>query len=153
PVLYLRPFDREDERFALLSWNESQQLGIPIRSLNNWAHPATLEEYFAQEIKRSVGPFIALGDPYDYIPPGGAERAYFDDDRWQDVSSAPAQQSRFMLMRPSHSDNLRLELQLIRDLGLLGKLFILTSPARKRRFLPKSWSTARERRDWKSFTS
>jgi hypothetical protein len=37
-----------------------------------------------------VGPFIALRDPYDYIPPGGAERGYFDADNRQGVFTALA---------------------------------------------------------------
>jgi hypothetical protein len=153
PVLYLRAFDSEDKTFALLSYDESQQLGVPIRNLAAWRHPATLEEYFAQEITRSVGPFIALGDPYDYISPGGAEREYFDDNGWQDVFRDLAQQSRFMLMRPEHSGNLLWELQFIRNSGLLGKLFIVTRPVLARRFLPRSWSGQWEKRGWDKFAA
>lgn len=153
PVLYLRAFENEDEMFVSLSYDESQQLGVPIRNLSAWRHPATLEEYFAQEIKRSVGPFIALGDPYDYAPPGGAEREYFEDDGWQDVFRDLAHRSRFLLMRPEHASNLLWELQFIRNSGLLGNLFIVTRPVLSRRFLPRAWSEHWEKRDWDKFAT
>jgi hypothetical protein len=152
-VLYLRAFDSEDEMFASLSYDECRELAVPMRNPGAFRHPATLEEYFAQEIKRSVGPFIALGDPYDYVPPGGAERDYFDDEGWQDVFRAMSQQSKFMLMKPERSGNLLVELKLIRDSGLLDKLFIVTRPSRIRRFFPRSWSIHFERRSWDKFAA
>jgi hypothetical protein len=153
PVVYLRAFDKEDKMFASLSYDECQQLGVPMRNLTSWRHPATMEEYLASEIKRSVGPFVALGDPHDYAPPGGAEREYFADEGWQDVFRALLHQSKFMLMKPERSGNLLLELQLIRDSSLLSKLFIVTSPALAPRLLPRSWSIRWERLDWDKFAA
>lgn len=153
PVLYLRAFDSEDEMFAALSYDECTQLGVPMRNPQAWRHPATLEEYFAQEIKRSIGPFIALGDPHDYLPPGGAERAYFADDSWQDVFRVLSLQNKFMLMKPERAGNLLLELKLIRDTGLLGKLIIVTGPSPHRRLLPRSWSIYSESKNLNKFAA
>ena len=39
----------------------------------------TFERYFSQVIAGSIGPFIDLGNPKDYLPPEGAARSYADD--------------------------------------------------------------------------
>ena len=56
---------------------------MPVISLQAWRHPATLEQqYFDVEIRQRVGLLVALGDPNDYVPPGGAAREYFSDEQW-----------------------------------------------------------------------
>lgn len=70
PVLYLRPFDQEDEVFAAVSTDQLGELQIPVRNPRAYRHGVTVEEYFATIIQREIGPFIALGDPQDSIPPG-----------------------------------------------------------------------------------
>lgn len=130
PVLYLRPFDQEDDVFAAVSTDQLGDLQIPVRNPRAYRHGVTVEEYFATSIQRKIGPFIALGDPQDSIPPGGAAREYCDDESWQTRFRELAARSAFVIMRPGHSDNLRLELSHIRDAGLHPKLLIVIPPRR-----------------------
>jgi hypothetical protein len=151
PVLYLRVFEAEEEAFATLSFDECQELGVLMRNPTAWRHPATLEEYFTREINRCVGPLVALGDPYDYLPPMGASREYFHDVDWQAEFQAVARRCRFILMRPEFSENLLLELQSLRTGGLLDKLCVVSRPAPKLKCLPRWWSLHRDQRRWQKF--
>lgn len=38
------------------------------------------EQYFHGSIEISLGPFVALGSPEDYVPPHGAVRHYATDE-------------------------------------------------------------------------
>lgn len=151
PVLYLRTFDREDESFIYLSYEECHSLGVPVENFSTWEHPLTFEEFFKPEINKCIGPFIALGNPYDNIPPGGAEREYFHDENWKNEFKALALQSRFIWMRPERSNNLLFELQFIRDSSLLNRLFIFTRPVPAHYYIPKSWSEHWQKKAWKKF--
>jgi hypothetical protein len=42
----------------------------------------TLEDFLGPEITNRIGPFVALGNPLDFVPPDGAARAYVADDEW-----------------------------------------------------------------------
>jgi hypothetical protein len=116
-------------------------------------HPATLEAYFAREIRERVGPFVALGDPDDYVPSVGAAREYVDDHGWRQVFEDLARRSQFMLMRPEASDNLLAEVRWLDAEALLGKLCVVTSAARERRFFPRPWGRGWERRRWSGFAA
>lgn len=131
PVLYLRPFEQEDEIFTGVSTDQLRELEIPVRNPRAFRHGVTVEEYFAVAIRRLVGPFIALGDPQDSIPPGGAARDYMDDESWRQKFRELAARSAFIIMRPGDSDNLRWELVYIRDAGLCPKLMIVIPPLRR----------------------
>ena len=43
----------------------------------------TLEDYLQEAITAQLGPFVALGNPYDRLTPDGAMREYAPDDQWQ----------------------------------------------------------------------
>jgi hypothetical protein len=153
PVFYLRAFAGEDKPFTTLSYGECETFGVPMLNPQAWRHPATLEQYFDVHIRQQVGPFVALGDPYDYAPPGGASRDYFADDNWIAAFHDLAQRCRFAIMRAGDaSDNVRRELGMLRDSGLLSKLFVVTQPSRRRYILPKSWAIAADQRSWKKFS-
>jgi hypothetical protein len=102
-------------------------LGLPVISLQAWRHPATLEQYFDIEIRQRIGPLVALGDPNDYVPPGGAAREYFADEQWIAEFRGLAGRCRFLIMRAGKSENLQRELSMLRELSLLDNLFIVTS--------------------------
>ena len=150
PVLYLRSFEDEERMFTSLPLTEAQELGVPIRNPLAWKHPATLEEFLAKEINERLGPFIALGDPYDYLPPGGAERQYFDDAQWQEIFLSLSRTTRCMVDR---SKNLILEIQLLRDSDQLHKLFVLTPPDFRSRFAPRFLFRYFDERTWKLFAT
>jgi hypothetical protein len=151
-VLYLRPFDREEEPFAAPLNEECRQLGVPVRHPSRWRQAVTFEEYFAKEVTEKIGPFIALGNPYDYLPPAGAARTYIEDDGWQDVFRTMSHESACILMAPGRSDNLRWELRSIRSMGLHTKLFVLTSPAIKQHWYSIQWGRS-GKRQWDDFTT
>jgi hypothetical protein len=59
----------------------------PILYLRSFESEADLrdDERALAKIFRELGPFIAIGDPSDPLPPLGAWRDYLPDDGWQDV--------------------------------------------------------------------
>ena len=151
-VLYLRSFDREDNGFATPTKAECAEFGIPIRDPMTVRQKATVEEYLATSIVKRIGPFVALGDPYDYLPPAGADRVYLEDSEWQDAFLRMARASTCILIIPGLSENLRWELQSIRSEGEQMKLFALTPPLYPRLWGPiAAWYTRRNGRDWSAF--
>lgn len=70
---------------------------------------------------------MALGDPNDYVPPGGAAREYFADEQWIAEFRKLAGCCRFLIVRAGKSENLQRELSMLRELSLLDKLFIVTA--------------------------
>jgi hypothetical protein len=145
PVLYLRAFEAEDEVFVLVTSDEARELDVPVYMLTSIYHEATLERYLAPAVQRHIGPFIALGDPDDYVPPAGAQRQYFADDSWFEAYKTLAQRARVIVMRPQQSSNLLLELTWLRDSAQLTKLIVLTAPSTRGW---KNWRKRREKRSW-----
>lgn len=133
PVLYLRAFLRESQCFVIgpkseyaanaKSWHAmqatwEQNIGIKF------------EEYLGDALSRSIGPFIALGNPEDYLPPEGALRTYADDSHWKDLFHRFAEQSACMVVEVGKSSNLHWEFMEIRQKGLQTKLFVFTAFSR-----------------------
>jgi hypothetical protein len=79
-----------------------------------------------KHIGSALGPFVALGDPYDYLPPVGAARTYVPDDNWQEHFKRQCTQCAKILVVPGVSGNLAWELSWIAAWSLRHKLFILT---------------------------
>ena len=77
PVLYLRPFIQEEKAFIEATFSEMDFLSYFSSKMG-----ITLEKYFFDDISKSIGPFIALGNPEDYAPPEGAARVYANDKDW-----------------------------------------------------------------------
>lgn len=130
-VLYLRPFQDEGRIFARLPRRARDILG---QYFNRYAPSPnklyqTFEEFFTESIRSKLGPFVALGNPQDTLPPLGARRAYFSDQTWQKEVEQLATSALCILAPVSQSKNLKWELDYLRKSGLLTKLFILTPPA------------------------
>ena len=106
-VLYLRPFTEEHRLFA-----GSQ----------------TFEAFLGDEIAERVGPLVALGNPMDRIMPEGAERHYYDDDEWQRAVEALVSRAPCIVGVTSASANTAWELRRVRELGLDGRLYLLSPP-------------------------
>ena len=99
----------------------------------------TFEVYLGPALQEQIGPFIALGNPEDYLPPQGATRTYFEDEDWFEYFQRMARQSVCMVMPISNSDNLQRELIFLRSEGLQRRLFLFTplwSPSQKRVVFP-----------------
>lgn len=124
-VLYLRAFRQESDPFVWVWSREEQSLytqrvyGMPM---------VTFEQYLGAEFARQLGPFVALGNPLDSVPPEGAARSYAPDEDWQRHFCALAGAAAAIVMDGSHSDNLRWELAEITRNGWQRKLFFLTAP-------------------------
>ena len=72
PALYLRAFNQESQFFIMGSkelygrWAKSFHAAI---SKSDQKIGLTLEEYLGKDLSRSIGPFVALGSPEDYLAP------------------------------------------------------------------------------------
>ena len=129
PVLYLRAFRQESEPFAYLPPTETPRYthrGVPTAAV-------TFEQYFSAEFARQLGPLVALGNPFDPVPPEGAARRYALDAEWQQHFSTYAAVAAAIVIDGSFSSNLYWELTEITGCGWQRKLFFLTAPAPPRR--------------------
>jgi len=138
-VLYLRPFEREDDYFTAPLNDECRALGIPIRNPSAFRQTATLEEYFFREVTARLGPFVGLGDPYDYAPPAGVARVYLPDEGWEAEFLSMARNCGCIFLALGESPNFERELRSLRDERLLTKVFAFTSPPPKDRWYARQW--------------
>ena len=131
PVLYLRTFKDEERLFARPPRRArdvlSQYFNTYSQSPNKLYQ--TFEEFFTDSIRTRLGPFVALGNPQDSLPPLGAGRTYASDETWQKEVVRLATDALCILAPVSQSESLEWELDYLRRSGLLKKLFILTPPA------------------------
>ena len=129
PVIYLRPFQQDEEIFAHVPWSWSSYRRYLTHSyLLRKSRHLTLEDFLGTEISRRLGPFIALGNPADFVPPAGAARTYVADDEWPRHFAAMVRGARCMVLFGASSEHVMWELKEIRALGLESKLFVLTRP-------------------------
>ncbi|MGH3933437.1 MAG: hypothetical protein ACRDS1_00395, partial [Pseudonocardiaceae bacterium] len=125
-VLYLRAFQQESETFARVTRQEYPRYS---RWQSITSTLVTFEKYLGAEFARQLGPFVALGNPLDSVPPEGAARSYAPDEDWQRHFCALAGATAAIVMDGSRSDNLRWELAEITRNGWLCRLFLLIAPA------------------------
>jgi hypothetical protein len=124
-VLYLRAFRQESNFFANVPAEE-----LPRYTRRNLGLPwVTFEQYLGAEFSRQLGPFIALGNPLDSVPPEGAARSYPSDEDWQQHFCTLASAAAAIVIDGSHSGNLHWELTEITRNGWQRRLFFLTAPA------------------------
>jgi hypothetical protein len=129
PVLYLRAFKQERQFFVIggsaeygaqaKSWHArvskpEQKVGIPF------------EQYLSDAVEGSLGPFVALGSPEDYLAPEGARRMYAKDTDWMERLDGLARRAICILVEMGKSANLRWEFEHLRREGLQQKLFVVT---------------------------
>ena len=136
PVVYLRAFEREAEPFARFSGGPRTLLRDVARSIITREHwwSKTLEAYLEAELTRQIGPFVALGNPGDFVPPErGAARVYVADEAWKQQLDEWLQRAAAILVLPEVSANVSWELRRVGDLRCTRRLFILTRPRRRHR--------------------
>lgn len=127
PVLYLRPFIQEEKAFIEATFSEMDFLSYFSSKMG-----ITLEKYFFDDISKSIGPFIALGNPEDYAPPEGAARMYANDKDWIEQFRHLSMRAACILMEVGHSENVQWELESLKTHSLQEKLFIITRPKKKK---------------------
>jgi hypothetical protein len=133
PVLYLREFALERQPFITgLASELGPYLKDGHRWVSEWLRPdwsmeatVTIEEYLTGAIERTLGPFVALGSPEDYLQPLGAAREYAADQNWQQRFEQLAAQARAVLLVPGMSNQLSWELITLLRNGLASKLFVV----------------------------
>jgi hypothetical protein len=134
-VLYLRPFSIEGRATFRLPDRSAEFMGNGLRNF------VTLDEFLVRGAGDQLGPVIALGNPAEFVPQGGATRIYLSDNDWQDQLARLAGTAKQIVMQPGRTQSMRWELRCIAALGLQRKLFVLTPPQRRysvlwRRFIP-----------------
>ena len=141
PVVYLRPFQQEEEIFARLPWRWRDfcaNVGRSIMRRKSW-RLLTLEQYLGVEISARIGPFIALGNPTDFVPPEGAARTYVADDEWTKHFEEMVRGARCIVVMAASSEQVLWELAKIRSMGLERGLFVLTKPRLVRKTSALTW--------------
>lgn len=129
PVLYLRAFYQESFAFTWGAKKEMARYTYSPATDQAWRTVGvTFEQYLGERFTQQMGPFIALGNPEDTLPPEGAARRYAADDDWQQHFVSLAGAAAAIVMEPSCSDNLRWEITAIRRHSWQCKLFIIMSP-------------------------
>jgi hypothetical protein len=120
PVLYLRPFVSEGLSFVVRAAGSrrSARMDPGVR----------FDDHLGPTIRERIGPFVALGNPQDYLPHvEGATRTYADDEGWYKHFERLAGRAACIVMQVSDSNNLKQELTFIRREGLQHRLFIFTN--------------------------
>jgi ribosomal protein L40E len=129
PMLYLRSFDQEAGRFVEVSHEAAKEYSeITSYQRTLMSYNLTLEQFLGREIGGTIGPFIALGNPTDYLQPEGAYRTYAADGNWQEYFTNLSDRSAGILMQVGNSDNLHWEMVSIKKRDLQTKLFVVTPP-------------------------
>jgi hypothetical protein len=135
PVLYLRAFTYEEQRFVILPNKEAAKYSSYLGTKCG----VTLEQYFASAIRESIGPFVALGNPLDYAPPEGASREYERDENWKDYFLDQARRAACIIIQAGDSRNLQWEFEALKLEGLQEKVFIFTPPMKKLGAMSSLW--------------
>jgi len=143
PVVYLRPFQQEEEAFVQLPWHWRDLWTNAVQIImrrRSW-RLLTLEQYLGVGISARIGPFIALGNPVDFVPPEGAARTYVADDEWTKHFEQMVSRARCIILMAATSENVLWELAQIRSMGLQQRLFVLTKPQLVRNIRAAAWPT------------
>jgi hypothetical protein len=127
PVFYLRSFDQEDQTFVDVPYLQRDKYSFAVNTPG-----VTFEQYLSGNLRECIGPFVALGNPEDYLAPEGANRLYLDDPCWQKEFIKLCHKSACILMQAGASENLKWELQTILSYAFVTKFFILTPPKRRK---------------------
>jgi hypothetical protein len=135
PVLYLRPFQQDEDVFVEVPRSRREFWTDWRRNIARHTTSqrfVTLDGYVRREITASIGPLVALGNPLDFVPPHGAARVYAPDDSWRDQFAELAQRAACCLLVAGLSSQVGWELTRLRELGLHQRLFVVTKPLRQR---------------------
>ena len=131
-VVYLRAFQNESTPFVIgpkaKYGRYSQKLEV-IQAPDEQDIQIPFEAYFASEIEKQLGPFMALGNPEDYLPPEGARRVYSPDEGWMQRFQELAAPAIAIFIEMSRSGNLSWELGQLLKNQWVTKLYVLTRPA------------------------
>lgn len=77
-MLYVRPFERDNHAFR---WVQKEELlQYTSRPATFWSsiRPVSLEQYLGAAFTARIGPMVALGNPFDFLPSGHIPLAGID---------------------------------------------------------------------------
>ena len=137
PVLYLRPFRQEQRAFIygkksqLNQYMSRARQAFFIASVDEDSDPyvgVRFEEYLQAALNQRIGPFVALGNPEDYVPMEGAARTYARDAEWMQHVERLVDRCCCIVAEIGISKNLSWEMNYLRQKSSQQKLFIMTCP-------------------------
>jgi len=99
----------------------------PVVYLRSFSAESSIgeEEEAIADLLQAIGPFVAIGNPGDRLPPLGATRFYDPGADWRQFVSNLVKQSRFVLALAGSTPGLGWELQLCRSVLQPGRLIVL----------------------------
>lgn len=161
PVLYLRAFAAERKPFTMLKGKDGRKLitSIPDKLQLGWLR-IRFEEYFAPSIGRTIGPFVALGAPGEFLPQYGASREYQPNAEWQRRLVEVAESAQAIVVQCGESQSLNWEFEMLLEKRLSERLFVMTPPTTA--YVKKRWAigvsqkydlAAATAAAWQSFSS
>jgi hypothetical protein len=83
---------------------------------------------FLSPVLSELGPFIALGNPLDYLPSRGSSKTYARDHVWEQVVLEYLSKARFIFLVEGETHHLKWELEQIRRHCDPTRCFLLTMP-------------------------
>ena len=133
-VLYLRAFGDEQRPFvsgpaSILRKYTDQFITkmVILKHRSDPTVPLTLDDFLGEAISDRIGPFVALGNPVDTLPPDGAIREYAPDAMWKERFTQLASDASCIVIAIGESQNLEWELDQIRQGGMSRKLCLFTN--------------------------
>ena len=121
-VVFLRSFG--DDVLSLRTSHRGERSLVQRLTLQN---RETLEQLIAWAAWRH-GPVVAVGEPGTHLPPLGATRAYYPDDRWQEEVARRIEASAAVVLIAGRTRGLAWEIGHVARLGALSKLVVLFPP-------------------------
>jgi hypothetical protein len=103
PIVYLRPFDADQAQIAK-RWSSR----VPISPREGFER--TYEQRLDRTL-RTVGPFVAVGNPIEQLPMIGAARVYAPDDEWQEKVDELTDRAGVLLVHAGEGDGLTWEVR------------------------------------------
>lgn len=180
PIVYLRSFSDDNAYDLNLSGFVANSFGLgrhyglmrllgplanvhPLRLLRLFrGHGGDTSEEQLSVFFRNRGPFIAIGQPGEWLAKGGASRLYIGHDEWQSVVNNLLERSQIVILQPGKTEGVWWEMMqtfsnvdsrklLVSLLGLgevappPTKSFRLTKASAHEALKPKEWAEFQER--------
>ena len=127
PIVYLRPFGADRAQIA-------KRMSSRVRMSPREGFEKTYEERLARTL-RTVGPFIAVGDPTERLPLLGAARLYAADEEWRETVDELTARAGVVVLQAGESDGLAWEVRHVIELNAPERA-ILSLPLHAKRTEP-----------------
>ncbi|CAL9282593.1 hypothetical protein SUDANB66_00595 [Streptomyces sp. SudanB66_2053] len=98
-ILYLRPFDLDDELYGI----KTIPAVSPILRLRT-PYSRTFEEHMVFDLRRKLGPVVAVGRPDERLPLSGARRFYLPLHNWKPTVSDAIRKARLVVLATGTSE-------------------------------------------------